>query len=47
MLETDLKKVFEDLARTNASLNTFDFVTLACKFLDYSQMKHVLSIKIE
>jgi hypothetical protein len=47
MLETDLKKVFEDYARNNASINTFDFITLACKFLDYSQFKHVLSIKIE
>lgn len=47
MLETDLKKVLEDCARSNTSINTFDFVTLACKFLDYSQFKTVLSIKIE
>jgi len=36
MLESDLKRVFEDFARNNTSINTFDFVTLACKFLDYS-----------
>ena len=47
MLETDLKKVFEDCARSTVSINTFDFVTLACKFLDYTQLKQVLSIKIE
>jgi len=36
MLETELKKVFEDCARNSVSINTFDFVVLACKFLDLS-----------
>jgi len=47
MLEADLKKVFEECAKTNHSINIFDFVTLACKFLDHQQLQHVLSVKIE
>jgi hypothetical protein len=46
-MEQDLKKVFEECAKTNHSMNVFDFVTLACKFLDYQQFKHVLAIKID
>jgi len=47
MLEQDLFKVFEEYARGGTLINVFDFVALACKYLDSSQLKSILQIKIE
>lgn len=34
MLEQDLIKVFEEYARGTTLINVFDFIALACKYLD-------------
>ena len=42
MIERDLQKVFEEYARGNTLINIFDFIALACKYLDSSQLKSIL-----
>lgn len=47
MLEPNLFKVFEEYARGTTLINVFDFVALACKYLDSSQLKSIFKLKIE
>ena len=42
MFEQDILKVFEEQAKSNNLINIFDFITLACKFLNFNQLKNVL-----
>jgi len=47
MIEPDIFKVFEEYARGATLINIFDFVALACKYLDSAQLKQIIHLKIE
>lgn len=46
-MEQDIAKVFEDIAKGSLLINIFDFLALACKFLDNIQLRNVIRTKIE
>jgi len=42
-----LVKVFSEYARNSSVVNIFDFLALACKFLDNTQLKTVIKTKVD